>query len=83
MRFFRPALLTLALTGLVTPALAADTTTFNVKVIITKAASAARARRAAVCRVGKLLRRRRAPLVCLKDHPPEEGDGVRLPCRGI
>lgn len=37
MRFLRPALLSLALASLAAPALAADTTTFNVKIIITKA----------------------------------------------
>jgi len=37
MRFLRPALLSLAIASLAAPALAADTTTFNVKIIITKA----------------------------------------------
>jgi len=37
MRFLRPALLSLALASLAAPAVAADTTTFNVKIIITKA----------------------------------------------
>ena len=37
MRFLRPTLLCLALASLSAPALAADTTTFNVKIIITKA----------------------------------------------
>ncbi|HAI46977.1 MAG TPA: adhesin, partial [Stenotrophomonas sp.] len=37
MRFFRTTVLSLALAGLAAPAFAADTTTFNVKIIITKA----------------------------------------------
>ncbi|MCS4234113.1 Csu type fimbrial protein [Stenotrophomonas rhizophila] len=37
MRFLRTTILSLALSGLAAPAFAADTTTFNVKIIITKA----------------------------------------------